>query len=208
MFLGCLTVGKCFRYKVYPEYKGNRKYAFDEEYGRLMKAVKVYLMEEYKCNYIDGELEADDLVVIYKKMLLDKYTPIIISPDKDILNLEGKHYNPKVNKWVMTDKDLAHRYFWESMLIGDSADNIKGCKGIGPANAPRVLANSTDYKNTVFNKYCDIYGENKGINEFYKNYKCLHMEDEYVVDYPHLVNILNKEESEPEGKSSDTKETC
>lgn len=168
-----------------------------------MYAVKDYLMQAYKCNYVKDELEADDLVVIYKKMLLDKYEPIIVSSDKDILNLEGKHYNPRTNKWVITNKEEAKRYFWESMLIGDSADNIKGCQGVGPAGAKRILDVSTEYKHTVLSKYCDTYGEHKGINEFYKNYNCLRMEDTYDIGMPKLIDVLNKEEREPEEESSD-----
>jgi len=169
-----------------------------------MFKIRDYLMQEYKCNYVRDELEADDLVVIYKNMLQAEYNPVIISPDKDILNLEGRHYNPKLNKWVITSKETANRYFWESMLVGDSADNIKGCKGIGPANANKILELSTDYRSTVLNKYCEIYSEHIGINEFYKNYNCLRMEEYYPhIQIPEFVE-LGKELSEPKEEPSDT----
>ncbi len=180
--IGCLTVGKCFRYQVYPEYKANRKYKFDPKYQELMSGIKEYLITDYKFVYDKDRLEADDLVRIYKDLytsISKEYEPIIVSPDKDILYLEGKHYNPKLNKWVITDKKQAAYYFWTSMITGDITDNIKGVVGMGLKSAQNLLneASVDDYRAIVLNTYCKNYGENEGIREFYKNYRCLYIED-------------------------------
>lgn len=177
--IGCLTVGKCFRYQVYPEYKANRKYKFDPKYQELMSGVKEYLISEYKFSYEKDRFEADDLVRIYKNALTKEYDCTIVSPDKDILFLEGKHYNPKTNKWVITNKEQAEYYFWTSMICGDITDNIKGVVGYGLKTAENLLkeASVEDYRGIVLNAYCKVYGQDKGIREFYKNYRCLYMED-------------------------------
>ena len=56
-YLLFLTVGKGYRYKIYPEYKANRKYG---ERPEFFSALKEYLISDYKALY-NTELEADDL---------------------------------------------------------------------------------------------------------------------------------------------------
>lgn len=185
-FTGFLTKGKCFRYNVYPEYKGNRKY---DNMPTYLKEVREHLMKHYNFTYCEG-FEADDLVVSYKQQSKDEC--IIISPDKDILNLEGIHYNPRKNEYVATDKDTADLYFWKSMVIGDSTDNIKGIKGVGPAGADKLVKNKglfSSLKATVLDKYCEVFGDEEGITQFYINYKCLK-----IVNHAPVNVELNKTE--------------
>lgn len=192
-FVGCLTVGKCFRYKIYPEYKGNRKYKFDKDYQELMSAIKEYLITKYKCVYLKDELEADDLVKIFAKELSSQYHTVIISADKDILNLEGEHYNPKINQWIKTTKKEAEIYFWKSMVIGDSADNIKGIPGLGKAAADKIFTEEGFAPSIVLKYYINILGEEKGIDEYHKNYKCLHIVDKYnIAVKPNIIEITDQ----------------
>lgn len=75
----------------------------------------------------------------------------------------------------------------------DSADNIKGCKGIGEKRANILLKGFNNYRNIVLDKYCEIYGEIEGIKNFYINYTCLHIVDDLVIkDYK-----INKSETIP-----------
>lgn len=171
-FVGFITKGKCFRYGIYPNYKGNRKHIVFPKY---MSEVRAYMLNKYGFVGVEG-LEADDLVVSFKEQNDDDI--IIISPDKDLLNLEGVHYNPKTHKYIKTSKNVAERYFWTSMLTGDPGDNIKGCKGVGPVTAKAIIDSVVDnssLRGVILTKYCEVYGENEGISEFYRNYKCLHI---------------------------------
>ena len=90
-FLLFLTIGKGFRYKVYPEYKANRK---DLKPLDHYVEVRQYLIDKYKA-YNHPELEADDLCLIYSKRISNSF---ISSPDKDVLMLQGTHYNYKKHK--------------------------------------------------------------------------------------------------------------
>ena len=173
------TVGKNFRYEIYPEYKANR---IGKEKPPFFDEVKNYLINEYKG--IHGyNLEADDLLVIYKnKLISEQIEYIVISTDKDINNLEGRHYNIKENVLVNIDEQFAEEYFWKSMITGDTADNIKGLPGKGPVFADKLFLNIDDvesYRNLVLNEYITKFGEENGINEFYVNYKCLKIKDSY-----------------------------
>jgi len=187
-FNGFITKGKCFRYSVYPSYKANRKY---DSLPIYLNDVKKYMVEKYNFYGLEG-LEADDLVLSYKKYSKDDV--IIVSPDKDILYLEGTHYNPRKNEFVTTTSNEAQIYFYKSMMVGDTADNIKGIKGIGPAYADKIIKNEklfSSLRGTVLDKYCEIYGEEKGIINFYTNYRCLKILDN--VDSTVFDNVkLNK----------------
>ena len=186
-----VTVGKCFRYNVYPEYKANRKYTTVVKH---IFETKQYLIDQYKA-FIHIGLEADDLVCINKQRLTEKgYKCTIISPDKDILNLEGRHYNPRGNNWVNTTKQDAELYFWKSMITGDTVDNLPGIKGIGEVGACKLLDNKQidifkSYRSAVFDKYCEVYGEEYGIAMFYKMYNCLKMVHTFEVEIPELIKL-------------------
>jgi 5'-3' exonuclease len=173
------TVGKNFRYEIYPEYKANR---IGKEKPPFFDEVKTYLINEYKG--IHGyNLEADDILNIYKnKYIEDRVSYVVISTDKDITNLFGVNYDIKNNVINAVTQDYADRYFWKSMICGDTADNIKGLPGKGPVFADKLFLNIDDvesYRNLVLNEYITKFGEENGINEFYVNYKCLKIKDSY-----------------------------
>jgi hypothetical protein len=173
------TIGRNFRYDVYPEYKANRKF---NEKPPFFNEVRDYLIKEY--DGIHGyNLEADDLLVIYKNMYIAKQNMyVVISADKDITNLFGCNYDIKNNVINLVTQDYADRYFWKSMITGDTADNIKALPGKGPAFAEKLFLNIDDvesYRNLVLQEYINKFGEEIGIDEFYKNYKCLKIKDSY-----------------------------
>ena len=171
------TLGKNFRFTIYPEYKANRK---NNEKPPFFNEVRDYLIKEYNGIY-DNNYEADDLLNVYKnKYIEDRVSYIVISTDKDINNLFGVNYDIKNNSVRLVTQDYADRYFWKSMICGDVADNIKAIPGKGPAFAEKLFLNIDDvesYRNLVLNEYINKFGEEVGIDEFYKNYKCLKIKD-------------------------------
>ena len=115
-YILALTVGKCFRYKLYPEYKGNRKYKQKLKY---FKEVKQHLITEYGAVF-NEDLEADDIVNICRNHYTQLgETAYIVSPDKDLLMLEGLSYNPKTKEWCAVSKTQAEHHFYSSMITGD-----------------------------------------------------------------------------------------
>jgi 5'-3' exonuclease len=65
---------------------------------------------------------------------------IIVSIDKDFMQVPGWHYNfvKKVKKQVTPEEGL--RFFYKQILMGDSADNIKGIHRVGEVTATKMLA--------------------------------------------------------------------
>lgn len=173
------TIGKNFRYDIYPEYKANRK---NNEKPPFFNEVRDYLIKEYYGIY-GYYLEADDILNIYKnKYIEDRVSYVVISTDKDITNLFGVNYDIKNNVINAVTQDYADRYFWKSMICGDTADNIKALPGKGPAFAEKLFLNIDDvesYRSLVLQEYINKFGEEVGIEEFYKNYKCLKIKDSY-----------------------------
>lgn len=171
-YLLFLTVGKNFRYDIYPEYKANRKYGDKPAH---FDAIKEYLITNYKAVY-DGYLEADDLCMIYLKELQGSFMCAI---DKDMLKTTGTHYNYAKNQWVTVTQEEANCNFWTSMITGDTVDNIKGIPGKGIKYAEQLLQSCEYAYKDVLGAYIDKFGEELGIQEYYKNYMVLKIKDKW-----------------------------
>jgi protein Xni len=175
-YLGFYGAGKSFRFNYYPDYKGNRKKLEPLPYIGRIKEYMNEIWEFIPTNH----LEADDCVNICKNNLQNS---TICAIDKDLLSLEGTHFNYKKFEWVTTTKDEAYVQFWKDMLIGQPGDNIKGIPKKGEKAADLILESTTEtsddslFRSLVFENYISYFGEEEGINEFYKNYKCLKILD-------------------------------
>lgn len=175
-YIGFVGFGKDQeRHSVYPEYKANRK---DKQPLEFIKDIKNHMMDKWGFHGLYG-IEADDMV---NSVRLKVEGSIICAIDKDLLMLEGTHYNYKKNEWVSVTEEEAALYFWKSMIIGDTADNIKGLEGKGKSYADKLLLNVDDYqsmRSIVFEEYINQYGEYVGISKFYQNYICLKIKDDF-----------------------------
>jgi 5'-3' exonuclease len=188
-YIGFVGFGRCVeRNAVYPEYKANRKAPLEH-----LKAIKDYMVSKWEFSALHG-IEADDMV---NSVRLQLEGSVVCAIDKDLLMLEGTHYNYKKNEWVTTSKQEANLYFWMSMIIGDAVDNIKGLEGKGKVFAAKLLIDeeSVDHMRTlVFDEYINQYGEYHGISKFYQNYVCLKIKDDFPATglvNPLKVNVNN-----------------
>tara|TARA_Y100000389_G_scaffold201059_1_gene242860 strand:- start:8086 stop:8856 length:771 start_codon:yes stop_codon:yes gene_type:complete len=132
-----------------PEYKANRKKTPEglheqfEHVRNLCDALQVQKL------YIEG-YEADDLIANICKYSKDDC--IVVTYDKDMLQLikypHVKIYNPQ--KKLMLDEayvkekyNISSEYFDLYLaLVGDSADNVKGVRNIGPKRASALINNT------------------------------------------------------------------
>jgi 5'-3' exonuclease len=103
--------------------------------------LKEYLILGYGARIAHG-MEADDALGITQTTYnLDNFDgSIICSIDKDLLTIPGFHWNfVKKEKQIVSDFG-ALTNFYGQFLIGDNADNIVGCAGIGPKKTAKILA--------------------------------------------------------------------
>ncbi len=138
--------------------------------------VKEYLVLKWKVILVN-DMEVDDAVNITRLQIKNSF---IVAIDNDLLCLEGKHYNWRKSEWITTTTEQAHYKFWFDMICGQSGDNIKGIEGVGKVGATKILEDSTFPSARVLKYYIEKYGEETGIENFYKNYKCLKILDKCV----------------------------
>ena len=142
------THGKNFRYTVDSSYKAHRT-------GRAPTGL--YELKKKLNNTFPGEIceeiEADDIVVYKARAEPEKY--VMVAVDKDLLYaVPGIHFNyyesARYNiemKWMPEcDSITAITWPYKQAIIGDTADNIKGIKGMGPAAANKVFAGCNSEK--------------------------------------------------------------
>jgi len=121
-------------------YKGNRK---DVKKPKHLPLLREYLQTAWGASVSDGQ-EADDDIAIRATELGDE--AIIVSIDKDFMQVPGWHYNfvKKVKKQVTPEEGL--RFFYKQILTGDNADNIKGLHLVGEVRATKMLADAKTEK--------------------------------------------------------------
>lgn len=117
-------------------YKGNRK---DVKRPKHLPLLREYLQTAWGASVSDGQ-EADDDIAIRATEL--KGEGLIVSIDKDFMQVPGWHYNfvKKVKKEVTPEEGL--RFFYTQILMGDAADNIPGLHRVGPVKAAKMLADA------------------------------------------------------------------
>ncbi len=136
------------REKVYKDYKAGRPSMPDPL--KLQIPVIKELISLMGIPMLEKEgYEADDLIAILAKEFKERCFRVkIYTPDKDMLQLVGEKVsviNP-IN-WELYDKAKVKKKFGvppEKLadflaLVGDSVDNIKGIKGVGPKTAIKLI---------------------------------------------------------------------
>ena len=162
-------------------YKGNR---LDKD-GNPKQAkpfhfenITVYMHNQYDVEVAEG-MEADDLMSI-EQMACPANT-VICTRDKDLRMIPGHHYgwecgaqrefgpmivtqrgNLSIDRKKKSPKltGTGMMFFWAQMLIGDTADNIPGCPGIGDVKAWDILMNEADPR-SMWERVRDTYYSKK-----------------------------------------------
>lgn len=144
-----------FRKAIYADYKANRN-ARRKPIG--LRHAKEHLKKTFDTKIKPG-IEADDVLGImctHPKLVQGK--PVIVSIDKDLLQIPGRHFNPDRDEKRVVSLEQADLQFFKQCLTGDSTDNYPGCKGIGPVTALKLFAETGANWETVLAAY-----ENAGL---------------------------------------------
>lgn len=139
----CFTDKENFRKHILPTYKANRV-------GKR-KPLGYYQVVDWVhknfTTYQRPTLEADDCVGIL--MTLKGTNGIAISGDKDFKSIPGKFYNFISDEFYDITKEEADYNHLYQTLIGDTADNYKGCPGVGAVGAHKLLDTSPTWATVV-----------------------------------------------------------
>jgi len=155
-----------FRHEIFPEYKANRE-AMPEDLRKSIPYIRK-IIEGFNIPIIEkAGFEADDVIgTLAKKAEKEGFTTFMMTPDKDYAQLvSDKTFMFKPGKaggepevWGLPEVqekfgiETAEQVIDILGLMGDSADNIPGCPGVGPKSAQKLIADfgSIDgvYQNT------------------------------------------------------------
>lgn len=141
-YLLCFSDSKNFRKDILPSYKGQRT----QRKPMGFKSIRERVLEEYKHKVVmKPQLEADDCIGILATKYPDEYA--IWSADKDLKQIPGKHLTE--DGFVDVSVEAANRFFYTQVLTGDTADNYKGCPGIGAVKAEALLSKGEPWQVVV-----------------------------------------------------------
>ncbi|MEN8303795.1 MAG: DNA polymerase, partial [Campylobacterota bacterium] len=164
------TKGPTFRNEIDPNYKANRSAPPPELTMQLPVAIEWIDKMGYKTLGKEG-YEADDMIATVTHLAREKgYNVRVVSHDKDLYQLidDGKVVIVDAVKRKTMDEDACFEKFGVTpkqfidyqSILGDSADNVPGVKGIGKVGAEKLLK---EY-GTLDNIYANVE-EVKGANQ-------------------------------------------
>jgi len=143
--------GPTFRKELYPEYKANREAAPDELLEQIPLILDMIKLLGIPHIEVEG-FEADDVIAtLCQSITQEGSLGYIISSDKDLMQLVNENIRMLRNsksggfeevdaQGVLEDKGVPPEQILDLLaLMGDSADNIPGVKGIGPKTAAKLL---------------------------------------------------------------------
>lgn len=110
------------------------------------KSIRRYLKARYGATEVRG-YEADDAVAMLAyECNFDPERLIIVSVDKDLLTIPGRHYNFKSKQMLDVSPQDALVNFYRQVITGDVVDNIGGCYRSGPKAALVIQPDLTEYE--------------------------------------------------------------
>lgn len=129
-----------FRKDVLPTYKENRT---GKHKPMILGGLRDYIMDKLD-GYMWHGLEGDDILGIMATEPCEDEERVIYSADKDLKTIPGYYWDPDDGLIGYTSEAEADYNWLFQTLTGDPTDNYKGCPGIGPVKAERILqANPT-----------------------------------------------------------------
>ena len=166
-----LSPSKYFRYDLTDDYKGNRT-GNNKPYH--FAGIREFFMRK-GAKLIDN-MEADDILAInhfhhFKQGGFKKTNrnSLIVGEDKDFNNIPGWHYQPGKQKLFYQGSYSAIAHFYQQMIAGDTADNIKGIPGKGQKAAEKLIdpdfCDEKRYWRIVKDAYLE-YAKKKEISEY------------------------------------------
>lgn len=145
----CCDSGRSFRHDISAAYKANRPESEAPLQHQITLAREQLAADGFPIWAVRG-FEADDLIAtgVARALALENVTVLIISADKDLLQLVGPRVRAmSARDGSVLDEAAVFAKFGvkpEQMrdylcLVGDTSDNVKGAKGIGPKKAAELL---------------------------------------------------------------------
>ena len=156
--------GKTFRHEAFEQYKAQRE-ATPEDIRKSIPIIKE-IIAAYNIPILQiDDYEADDVIGTMAKKAEEKgFDTYMLTPDKDYGQLVSEHifmYRPKHSGGfeTMGIAEVKSKYDLDNQaqvidmlgLMGDTADNIPGCPGVGEKTAIKLLKEFGNIDNMLAN---------------------------------------------------------
>lgn len=154
----CLTGPDNFRKDLLPSYKGHRR-----QKPPGYRAFQAWIQEEFR-SYLRPRIEGDDVIgILATHPSIVPGPKVIWSGDKDLKQIPGLHLQDGKIVEVSEDEGIAMHV--TQTLTGDASDNYKGCPGVGPKGAQKLLeANAGKPWSTVWAEAAKLF-EKAGLTD-------------------------------------------
>lgn len=149
--------GQSVRRDIYPEYKANRTHVNAVSAQELVIRKIISLLGIY--SIAASGYEADDLIATVTDKFKDELDVVIVTGDKDMLQLIGEHVSVYDSMKNITYTDATalekfgvkpHQISDYLALVGDKVDNIPGVMGIGPKAAQDILSQCAGIEEVLY----------------------------------------------------------
>ncbi|MCL3780208.1 DNA polymerase I [Prolixibacteraceae bacterium JC049] len=204
--------GPTFRHEMYEPYKANR-----EEMPEDLRASIPYirkLIDAYQIPVIEkAGFEADDVIgTMAKSAAKEGYQVFMMTPDKDYAQLVEENvfmYKPKrggaeAEIWGLPEVyenfniTRAEQVIDILGLMGDTADNIPGCPGIGPKTAMKLIG-QFDSIDGIYNNIDQLKGKQKEkLQDNEEQVRLSRKLAEIILDVPLEVKACDLTRKEPD----------
>ena len=155
--------GGTFRHEAYPEYKAQRE-ATPEDIRQAVPIIK-RIIEAYRIPILEVKgFEADDVIGTLALKGADEGLEVhMITPDKDYAQLVRPNVlmcrpgNGASTMEILGPKEVCEKYSIENTdqvidmlgLMGDTADNVPGCPGVGEKTAIKLISQFGSIENML-----------------------------------------------------------
>lgn len=145
----CLSDTANFRMVFCETYKSNRA---GKTPPMILKPLREYMLSELKALRWDG-MEGDDVIGILATGEF-KDDHVIFSLDKDLRTIPGTHWSDWRHSadegcCITVTPEEARKTFFKQILTGDTVDGYKGCPGVGPVKADKMLSEDCSWQTIV-----------------------------------------------------------
>jgi len=188
-FIAAVTIGRLgnWRMDVYPDYKAHRS---DGIKPLLVPVLRDWMHEDPRGRAVP-QLEGDDVLgILATRPGREPGDCIVVSSDKDMRTIPGRHYNPQKDEEFEVTVGQANAFHLVQALAGDRTDGYPGCPGLGMTRAERMIPAEVADKDVkaVWNDIILPAYEKQGLDE------------EYALSQARVARILRATDYDPKKK--------
>jgi len=150
----------------------------------MYNQIRQYLLDCWDAEVVHDQ-ETDDEMAIRQTAMGCGNRSIIVSIDKDMMQVPGWHMNPNKGFKCINEREALERLYVQC-LQGDTVDNIGGCWKVGPKKARAIITHdlnewdmwlmtASTYNESIARYGSDIYNGSTGAQAALENMRLVYL---------------------------------